>query len=1235
MRRLSKLALLVVLLVVTAAWADEAALQRVAEGFDLPVTGWRFKVGDDPAWANPSFDASTWQALKKDANFLPEDSTGWCRAEFVVPDSIAGQPLAGTRLLLQVGLDDSGELFINGKQVLSFTWDNGLALLTESAKPGQRFLLALRAHNNKGPGRLLVTRVLVSSLQDAKYKALGLLYSSNLLLALASRGDLDDTAVHRDIKAAFDLIPPLSQGLPAVEKGLEAAGKLLKRNYASKVPDGLVHLIGHAHIDMNWLWLWPETLQLCRTTYSDMLRKMLLFPDFKYSQSTAATYQVLAETDPDLIAGIKQHVKSGQWEIVGGTWVEGNKNMASCESLARHILYAKRFWLENYGIDVTCGWEPDTFGHAWTIPMILSKGGIDTYFFCRCNSSEEPLFWWESPDGSRVLAYNSVGSWYNEQIKPSLPLKFLDFERTHGLAEQMWVYGAGDHGGGPRLSDLETAKALQQMPVGPRFKFDTVKATMASFKAHYGKTAPVFDDELNFTFRGCYISRPEMKQQNRFLENFLPTAEAACFFLQPYGAAYPSTDFARAWENVLFNQHHDPGGGTSIPAAYPYHYGLFAEAHSLGEKALDSALQALAEAAPAPKGVTRVVVFNPLPWPRKDFVSLTLPDSLRGMALIVHDATGKLAPSRLVAPGRLLFEATVPASGFALYSLQVDPARPPLDAPLLEHVLENDFLEVKFDSSGRLLTLLDKRAHRQLVPGGKEFAALEGYLEKPVGNAWDYGKLSPPETLKATKVVTRSTSLGDELVTTYSYSNSTFERTVLLPHDKPWLEVRVHIRWAEHPTKKLGSRLVRIAFSVNLKRPVVRYEIPAGSIERPASPEDVPAQEWAALTTYDTQHIEAPWHQVDLSGFYTSSACAKPGVTTYPTFDHEGFNAPLELLPAAPENRVIEGIPFRLPSATGPNQLEFAHQRIPLDTEAAALYLLVASTLGDHKATLQIHYTDGTVATCEFTVTDWASPPRHTGESPALFTSWRLDETGKRDEIPVHVNLVRVPLPKVGKLESLVLSRDKNLHLFALTAGPGDLRGKARYSIAILNNAKYGHSFNQDCLRISLVRGPFTPGEPDPNEPPTTNDVTFRIYPHTGEWWQQGMLHEAAALNRPLVGLCAAGAGTPSGGASEAALKSGLAKLPGTPLFSLEPDNLGFSALKRCEDDSACIVRFWEAAGRATTARLHFARPLRKAYEVDLVERRLPKGRKISLDSGQLEVQVKPWELLTLKVEFK
>jgi alpha-mannosidase len=146
--------------------------------------------------------------------------------------------------------------------------------------------------------------------------------------------------------------------------------------------DFTAHLVGHAHIDLSWLWRWEETVHdVAFQTFKGTLAQMDKMPGLTFAQSQAAIYEAIEKNYPDLFKAIQAKVKAGTWLPVGGMWVEPDLNMPDGESLARQLLYGKRYFLDKFGVDVKVGWNPDSFGHNWQLPQIMAKAGLKYYIF--------------------------------------------------------------------------------------------------------------------------------------------------------------------------------------------------------------------------------------------------------------------------------------------------------------------------------------------------------------------------------------------------------------------------------------------------------------------------------------------------------------------------------------------------------------------------------------------------------------------------------------------------------------------------------------------------------------------------------------------------------------------------------------------------------------------------------------------------------------------------------------
>ncbi len=405
-------------------------------------------------------------------------------------------------------------------------------------------------------------------------------------------GSADEVAKAQEILDAFNpSVDNLSITVKAIEEALSETAKAAK--------DFTVHLVGHGHIDMNWMWSWPETVSATHDTFASVLSLMEQYPDLTYSQSQAAVYAIVEKYHPAMFERIKQRVKEGRWEVAAVHWVEGDKNIASGESLAHHLLYTRQYFLDKFDLkpeDVQLDWEPDTFGHANTIPTILAQGGVKYYYACRTGGGHHhdrhgeerpPVFWWQGPDGARVLV-NRETTWYNSYVNigDNYALPMVEFCKQTGLKDWLDVYGIGNHGGGPTRVEIEYFLESREWPCWPTVKFSTAQGwfrTAEKYIKENNLDTPVIDHELNYEFTGCYTSQSAIKKANRFGENYCVEAEALQAIAGSLGVPSETLNHkardarATAWINVLFNHFHDILPGSGVAATRDHALGLFQE----------------------------------------------------------------------------------------------------------------------------------------------------------------------------------------------------------------------------------------------------------------------------------------------------------------------------------------------------------------------------------------------------------------------------------------------------------------------------------------------------------------------------------------------------------------------------------------------------------------------------------------------------------------------------------
>ena len=345
--------------------------------------------------------------------------------------------------------------------------------------------------------------------------------------------------------------------------------------YVSEVGADGIPLWGHSHLDVAWLWTYEETKRKAVRTFANALALMDRDPSFVFTQSQPQLYEFVREQDADLYARVKQRVAEGRWDVdVAAMWVEPDCNIPSGESLLRQMLFAHRFCVDEFGIEPSIAWLPDTFGFARTLPTLLAHAGIRYFGTTKLQWNDTtrfpyPQFRWRGPDGSEVVA--ALIASYEGGIDAGR----INAARTR---REPLVVGYGDGGGGPTAGHL-----VQMRDVGawerPRAWFERLDASRAEL--------PLHDDELYLEYhRGVYTTHHDVKARNAALERALADVEERLSWCVAVRASRDITTRLRAqlnaaWEIVLRNQFHDVLPGTSIAPVYDDAGREYAEAGEL------------------------------------------------------------------------------------------------------------------------------------------------------------------------------------------------------------------------------------------------------------------------------------------------------------------------------------------------------------------------------------------------------------------------------------------------------------------------------------------------------------------------------------------------------------------------------------------------------------------------------------------------------------------------------
>lgn len=592
-------------------------------------------------------DWQTWPlAALNDRHHIPWQRgkvTLWLHQRFTWPNQINGYAAAGysAKLALRWWADQA-ELYVNGKRIhtgdLFDCWTR--LPLTDLVIPGHTVDVTLKLLSPDHDDGALVTSNLVFESHDPHYPEPGFVADELAVLEIyATRFapehlDLISTAVEQLDWSRLPQRDSFQSSLAQLRNDLQPLSPWIKER--------TINCLGHAHLDLAWLWPIDDTWAAAERTFQSVLQLQQEFPQLTFTHSSPALFAWLEQHHPELFQTIQQQVTARRWAIDAGLWVEPDLNLPGGEAIARQILYGQRYCEEKFGEVSAIAWLPDTFGFSWQLPQLLVQGGI-RYFATQklrwndTNPFPHDLFTWQGLDGTTITAVTlpPIGT----DIEPVEIAHYASsWEAKTSHQQSLWLPGVGDHGGGPTRDMLLKAQRWAASPFFPTLTFGhAVPFFDHLFNPACGKplsrlqplttlspappspALPTWNDELYLELhRGCYTTHSDQKHYNRQCEDILFQAELFASLATLQGLKpYPKAELEIAWKQALFNQFHDILPGSSIPE-------VFSKANQTWQVALDTGAQILQQSL---KAIAAQIALPPPPIDKRSLSCCLIPST--------------------------------------------------------------------------------------------------------------------------------------------------------------------------------------------------------------------------------------------------------------------------------------------------------------------------------------------------------------------------------------------------------------------------------------------------------------------------------------------------------------------------------------------------------------------------------------------------------------------------------
>ncbi|MDO8683316.1 MAG: alpha-mannosidase, partial [Armatimonadota bacterium] len=424
-------------------------------------------------------------------------------------------------------------------------------------------------------------------------------------------------------------------------------------------------LVSHTHWDREWYSPFQEfRIRLVRLT-DKLLNLLDTNPEFKqfvFDGQTIVLEDYL-EIRPWERERIARLVKAGRLKV-GPWYILPDEFLVSAEATVRNLLLGHLI-AEQFGRPMKSGYVPDPFGHISQLPQILKGFGIEDFFFSRGLGLEEEQmtceFWWESPDGSRILAVNQPGSYCSAcnlgytrdpdgTVSADMDLAVEQIESHRDklaprCATTILLLNNGcDHlEAQPEIPEIiRRANVKMEDATVVHVAYDDVGRMIREQRVDL----PVYRGELRAgkympLLPGVLSTRIYIKQANERTQTLLEKwAEPSSALAYAFGKKYEPDFIWLAWKLCLQNHPHDSICGCSVDQVHREMMPRFDQSQQIGEVMTRESLEHLAGQVNTvfdmPEKASPVVVFNGLNWDVNEPVTVGMSHLLETEKAPVH-----------------------------------------------------------------------------------------------------------------------------------------------------------------------------------------------------------------------------------------------------------------------------------------------------------------------------------------------------------------------------------------------------------------------------------------------------------------------------------------------------------------------------------------------------------------------------------------------------------------------
>lgn len=656
-------------------------------------------------------------------------------------------------------------------------------------------------------------------------------------------------------------------------------------------------VIPHEHLDIGFTDYAPKVAELQSESVDGVLDLLKQRPNFRWTlDGSWVAQKYLQSRSQERKQQFLAAVKAGEI-VIPAQFANELTGTASLEGLA-HSLYYSHSLTGKYDLPIGAANITDVPSYSWSYASVLHDAGVK-YLAAGSNSwrapaillgrwNEKSPFYWEGPDGGRVMmwysrAYLQLASMYGTPptlpaVEDATPVFLEAYTRPDYTANSVIVYGSQLENTPLSHEQVNLPEIWAKEYAYPKMTFTTFEAAMASLETQFGEQLKVYRGDFGPYWEDGVTSDAKHVAIFRQNQQRILTAEKMSVLpalLNP--DLLPDTARMReAWENMLlFNEHTwTAASATTQPEGDESRQQLQQKdlesviAHNDIAKSVEQSWMQLESLINVKQD--SVLVFNSLSWNRSGWVDVDLPDG----QIIVDAATKQPVlqtilrrESGLSIPGfggptnRVRFQAAdVPAMGYRTFTIAPATSSSALLPHLLPvsvgNVLENNYYRITLDPQhGAIKSIYDKSLHRELVDSQSPFLFgsyiyVEGGDDAPRNTLYRYGVAQHPPTLNPIEAshgklvsITRNAEGLTAVLTSTAPNTPTIQLEITLPSGRKGIELTYNIQ----KVATLRKEAAYFAFPFVGKKPDFSYETQNGWVN-PARDELIGgSREWYAV----------------------------------------------------------------------------------------------------------------------------------------------------------------------------------------------------------------------------------------------------------------------------------------------------------------------------------------------------------------------------------------------------